>query len=64
MKTTETVVIGAGPSGLFAAIQAAEKGERVVVLERNKEAGKKLLLTGESRCNLTSTLPPDQVLDQ
>ena len=47
-------VIGAGPAGLMAAIQAAEGGGRVTLFEHNPNIGRKLLVTGSSRCNLTN----------
>ncbi len=47
-------VIGAGPAGMSAAIAAARAGARVIVFERNDIAGKKLLLTGNGRCNFTN----------
>ncbi len=48
----DIVVIGAGPAGLMAAIQAASSGCQVAVLEKNSRPGKKLLLSGGGRCNL------------
>lgn len=48
------LVIGAGASGLMAAISAARQGAKVTVLERQKQAGRKLLVTGNGRCNLTN----------
>ncbi len=50
----DLIVIGAGPSGMMAAGRAADLGARVLLLERNKKYGKKLLLTGGGRCNLTN----------
>ncbi len=47
-------VIGAGPAGLMAAIQAAEGGGRITLFEHNPKIGRKLLVTGSSRCNLTN----------
>ncbi len=47
-------VIGAGPAGMAAAIAAARAGASVIVFERNDIAGKKLLLTGNGRCNFTN----------
>ena len=49
----DIVVIGGGPAGLMAAGRAAELGARVVLLEKNKACGRKLLMTGNGRCNVT-----------
>lgn len=49
----DLIVIGGGPSGIMAAGQASLKGARVLLLEKNNRLGKKLLLTGNERCNLT-----------
>ena len=51
----EVFVIGCGASGMSAAIMAAQRGARVTVLESMKNPGKKLLLTGNGRCNLSNT---------
>lgn len=52
----ETVlVIGGGASGMMAALTAAESGRRVVLLERQQRVARKLLATGNGRCNLTNT---------
>ncbi len=48
-------VIGAGASGLMAALSAAKNGGRVTVLEAKEEAGKKILRTGNGKCNFTNT---------
>ena len=50
----DCVVIGAGASGMMCAGTAAENGNRVVVVEKNKMAGRKLLITGKGRCNVTN----------
>jgi predicted Rossmann fold flavoprotein len=50
----DVVVIGGGASGLFAAGRAAERGKKVLVLEKNRTLGEKLLLTGGGRCNITN----------
>lgn len=50
----DVIVIGGGASGMFAAGVAAEKGKRVLLLEKNKELGKKLSITGGGRCNITN----------
>ena len=62
MERTDIVVVGAGPAGLMAAIGAAERGRRVLVLERMPKPGLKLLATGGGRCNLTNVLPPDGLM--
>lgn len=51
MNQTDTIIIGTGPAGLFAAIHC--KGFKSIVLEKNASAGKKLLISGTGRCNLT-----------
>ncbi len=52
-RNFDVIIIGAGPAGLFCAIHAASAGTRILVLEKNKEPGAKLLLTGTGQCNLT-----------
>jgi len=59
----DIVVIGGGPAGLTAAGRAAGLGARVVLLEGGERPGRKLLLTGRGRCNLTSTLPLPSFLE-
>ena len=49
----EVVVVGAGAAGLLAAIRAAECGRRVLLLEKNRKPGVKILMSGGTRCNLT-----------
>ena len=56
------IVIGGGPAGMFAAITAAERGSRVLLLERNDRLGKKLLITGKGRCNVTNDCDAREVL--
>lgn len=51
-----TVVIGGGPAGMLAGIKSAEEGNTVTLLEKNNSLGKKLLITGKGRCNITSSL--------
>jgi predicted Rossmann fold flavoprotein len=49
----DAVVIGAGAAGLMAAIRAAERGRRVLLLEKGKKPGVKILMSGGTRCNIT-----------
>ena len=57
------IVIGGGPAGMFAAITAARRGQKVVLLERNGRLGKKLLITGKGRCNVTNDCDAGKVLE-
>ena len=50
------VVIGGGPAGMMAAIQARQNRHKVILLEKMNMLGKKLLITGKGRCNITSSL--------
>ena len=56
------IVIGGGPAGMFAAITAAEQGSKVLLLEKNDRLGKKLLITGKGRCNVTNNCSAQEVL--
>ncbi|MCD7739465.1 MAG: aminoacetone oxidase family FAD-binding enzyme, partial [Lachnospiraceae bacterium] len=51
---SKCVVIGGGAAGMMAAYQAAARGERVLLLEKNEKLGKKVYITGKGRCNLTN----------
>lgn len=53
----DVIVIGGGPAGMMAAVAAAERGKRVLLLEKNPSVGKKLLITGGGRCNVTNNKP-------
>ncbi len=57
------IVIGGGPAGMFAAITAAKQGECVLLLEKNDRLGKKLLITGKGRCNVTNHTNAQGVLE-
>lgn len=52
----KVIVIGGGPAGMLAAISSAQNGNNVIILERNKFLGKKILVTGKGRCNVTSSI--------
>ncbi|MBN2853912.1 NAD(P)/FAD-dependent oxidoreductase [Patescibacteria group bacterium] len=54
MKIYDLLIIGAGPAGLIAGARASELGASVLILEKNAQAGTKLLMTGGGRCNLTN----------
>lgn len=54
MEIFDVIVVGAGPAGLLSAGSAAAEGKRVLILEKMKQAGRKLLLTGKGRCNITN----------
>ncbi len=56
------IVIGGGPAGMFAAITAAQRGQKVLLLEKNDRLGKKLLITGKGRCNVTNDCTAQEVL--
>ena len=60
--TYDVIVVGGGPAGMFAAITAARRGKRVLLLERNDRLGKKLLITGKGRCNVTNDCDAGEIL--
>ena len=60
--TFDGIVIGGGPAGMFAAITAAARGQKVLLLERNDRLGKKLLITGKGRCNVTNDCTSEEIL--
>lgn len=57
------IVIGGGAAGLIAAGRAAEVGADVILLEKMHEAGKKILVSGQERCNITNTAPLEKFLE-
>lgn len=58
----DVIVIGGGPAGMYAAITAAKQGNRVTLLESNDRLGKKLLITGKGRCNVTNNCTVQEVM--
>ena len=58
----KVVVIGGGPAGMMAAITSAKQNNEVVLIEKNNSLGKKLLITGKGRCNITSSLEMDEFI--
>ena len=58
----KVIVIGGGPAGMMAAITAKENKNDVLIIEKNNQLGKKLLITGKGRCNITSSLEMDDFI--
>ena len=57
------IVIGGGASGMMAAITAAEHGADVILLEKNDRLGKKILITGKGRCNVTTDKDTTEIIN-
>lgn len=62
MNKYDVIVIGAGAAGLVAAGRAAELGGKVLIIEKMERAGRKLLITGKGRCNITNEAPISEFL--
>ncbi|MDD5505392.1 MAG: NAD(P)/FAD-dependent oxidoreductase [Candidatus Omnitrophica bacterium] len=62
MRKNIIVVVGAGPAGMMAAIKAGSLGQEVILIDKNPILGKKLLLSGKGRCNLTNAGDLEQFL--
>ena len=58
----KTIIIGGGPAGMLAAYSASKNGDEVTILEKMNSLGKKLLITGKGRCNITSSLPMEEFI--
>ena len=58
----DLVVIGGGPSGMLCALRAAERGKQVLLLDGNRQLGRKLRITGKGRCNVTNNCDIKTVL--
>ena len=58
----KVIVIGGGPAGMTAAITAAENGNKVILIEKMNSLGRKLLISGKGRCNITSSLDMDDFI--
>ena len=63
MKEYDIAVIGGGPAGIMAAIAASQYSSSVILLEKNSSLGRKLLITGGGRCNITNSKPIKKLLD-
>ncbi len=59
----KVIVVGAGPAGLFASIQAAGKGADVTVIEKRERPARKLMITGKGRCNLTNQVDIQEFIE-
>ena len=62
-KTYDTLIIGGGAAGLFAAVLCARAGKKTAVIEKNDRCGKKLDITGKGRCNMTNLCGRDEFLE-
>ena len=62
MRSRRIVVVGAGPAGFMAAAKAAEYGASVLLLEKMKQPGRKMLITGKGRCNITNAAPIAEIV--
>src|SRR5882762_4936928 len=59
----DVVIVGAGAAGLMAAIRAAERGRRTLLLEKNRKPGVKIRMSGGTRCNLTHATDNRGIVD-
>ena len=57
---TDTIIIGGGAAGCFAAVHAARLGKTVTLFEKNEKLGRKLRITGKGRCNVTNDSPVEE----
>lgn len=60
---TDTIIIGGGAAGCFAAIQAARYGKSVIIFEKNDYLGRKLRITGKGRCNVTNNCTAQELMN-
>jgi predicted flavoprotein YhiN len=58
----DLAIIGGGAAGMAAAVFASENGVRTVVIEHNRQLGKKLAITGKGRCNVTNNSDNDNIM--
>lgn len=59
----KVIVIGGGPAGMMSAISSAQNGNEVILIEKMQTLGRKLLITGKGRCNITSSLDIDEFIE-
>jgi len=62
-KVFDVVIIGGGPAGMMAGISAKSAWNNVCMVEKNSSLGKKMLLTGKGRCNLTTAKETAEIID-
>lgn len=62
MKIYDVAIVGAGAAGLFAAVNLAERGKKVILYDKNKYPGRKLRITGKGRCNITNYSDSDNII--
>jgi predicted Rossmann fold flavoprotein len=60
----DVTVLGAGPAGIMAALKASQTKKNIILLERNSSIGKKLLITGNKRCNITNSAPLEDFMQK
>ena len=63
MEEYDIAIVGGGPAGIMAAIAASRNSSRVILLEKNPKLGRKLLMTGGGRCNITNSKPIKKLLN-
>lgn len=61
-KTYDVIVLGAGPAGMMSAISASQQKGKTLLIEHGKKSGRKLLLTGGTRCNLTNNQDIEKII--
>ena len=59
----DCIIIGGGAAGLMAAVTAADCGKSVIIFEKNQRVGKKLLITGKGRCNVTNNCTREEFFE-
>ena len=57
------IIIGGGPAGMLSAISSAKAGNNVTILEKMNMCGKKLLITGKGRCNITNATEIEEFIN-
>ncbi len=61
-EKTSVLVVGAGAAGMMAAVAAADSGADVTLIEKNSKVGRKMMITGKGRCNITNNCTPDVLI--